>query len=541
MNKNIDKNNKQPRPSAAKTPAVKTASTSRPSAAKTPAAKPAVTSRPSAPKSEGRESSAAKKSGIDKKAVIAIACVVVAAAICLIVIFCVILPRKGDKGAELPLVFEDDNFIYRRQALSYSESTDYIDNPDRGFYRPIFVAVSPTEVKYNKNIVNAATRLYHLRIDISAFSGAVNGTGDIEITDSALDGLDGLLSYLLDNQKNAVVRFAYDSYYSGHADAEPAMPMLLKHIAKVSTVLDRYPSVITAIEVGMFGPWGEMHTSKAANGENISAAMKAFLDGVRDVPILVRTPRMIYSYLGISIDDIDTYTIDRDSSAYRLGIFNDGYLGSANDLGTYSDREREIEFLSKQTEHLPYGGEVVIPGSTLHDIDNCTAEMFKINLSYLNIEWNDQVIDKWKNTYYSAKSGTDSAYYGKTAFDYINCRMGYRFVVSDSIVAYSKSSEDITVKLEIKNVGFGNLTRKKQITVYLVDGENNVTAIDGSEYSGGDISVAPKSINADKTYKVYVALHSGEKNGLPAYSVRFANPDMWNEDLQANYVGTIEK
>ncbi len=529
------------RPATAKPPMTKSTA-SRPATAKPSVAKSASSRTTAAKSSSNVQSSTAKKGGIDKKAVIAIVCVVVAVAICLGVVLGVILPRKNKGGgATRPLVFEDDEFTYRRQAISYAESTDHIDNPDQGFYRPIFVAITPTEVNYNKNIVSSATRLYHLRIDISAFSGAVNGSGDMEITDSALEGLDGLFAYLLEKQKNAVVRFAYDKTYSGKADCEPSMPMMLKHIARLSTVLDRYRSVITAIEVGMFGPWGEMHTSKAANSENISAATKAFLDGVRETPVLVRTPRMMYNYLGISIDDIDGYTIDRNSLAYRLGIFNDGYLGSSNDLGTYSDREREIEFLSRQTEHLPYGGEVVIPGSTLHDIDNCTAEMFKIHLSYLNIEWNNQVIDKWKNTRYTSKSGTESAYYGMTAFDYINNRMGYRFVVSDSVLAYSKSSDAVTLKLEANNVGFGNLTRKKKITAYLIDGDNNVTAVDGGEYSGGNISVELKGIDADKAYKVYVALHDGEQNGLPAYSVRFANPEMWNDDLQANYVGKIER
>ena len=163
---------------------------------------------------------ATKKSGIDKHAIIAIACIVVAVIVCLAVVFGAILPkrRRGGGGSERPAVTEDGDYIYRRQALSYTDSVDIIDNPDQGFYRPIGVALSPSEVKYNKNIVTAATRLYHLRIDISAFSGAVNGTGDIDITDNALDGLDGLLSYLRESQKNAIVRFAYDKNYSGNKD-----------------------------------------------------------------------------------------------------------------------------------------------------------------------------------------------------------------------------------------------------------------------------------------------------------------------------------
>ena len=267
------------------------------------------------------------------------------------------------------------------QQLNYAEIVERINNPDQGFYRPIYMRVGADGVSYNKNIVNATTQLYHLRIDISAFSHAVNGSADLELTQAALDGLDEALAFLRASDKNAIVRFAYDPSYNGSKDCEPELSMILHHIAQVCTVLNKYEPTITAIEVGLIGPWGEMHSSVIAKPENISQIVGAYLAQTESIPVLVRTPKMIYDYLGITVKEIDDYKIAATDKAYRLGLFNDGYLGSANDLGTYTDRAREVEFLSGQNAHLPYGGEVVIPTSTLHDIDKCLPEMYKLDLS----------------------------------------------------------------------------------------------------------------------------------------------------------------
>ena len=53
------------------------------------------------------------------------------------------------------------------QKLNYTESVAKINNPDQGFYRPVYVKVSEEGVSYNQNIVTASTRLYHLRADRS--------------------------------------------------------------------------------------------------------------------------------------------------------------------------------------------------------------------------------------------------------------------------------------------------------------------------------------------------------------------------------------
>lgn len=241
-------------------------------------------------------------------------------------------------------------------------------NPDLGFYRPIYVKISDSGVSYNKNVVTDATRLYHLRIDISAFSEAVNDSGDKPLTDRALGGLSELLSFLKQNDKNAIVRFAYDPSFSGRENTEPSLATIKTHIEQVCSVLNNFETTVTAIEAGLIGPWGEMHTSTIATAEHISPIIDTFLKNTSNLHILVRTPKMLYDFLDITLKDIDGYKIEKTDKAYRVGIYNDGFMGSDSDLGTYTDRKKEVAFLGSQvTDHLPYGGEAVTPKA------NCTT------------------------------------------------------------------------------------------------------------------------------------------------------------------------
>lgn len=352
-----------------------------------------------------------------------------------------------------------------------------------------------------------------------------------------------MLAYLRANDKNAVVRFAYDSEYRGEANKEPTLPVILQHVEQLCGVLDDYSATVTAVETGLIGPWGEMHTSAIANAEHITPIVDAFLTRLSNVPVLVRTPKMIYDYIGIAGDDAEDYVVGASDKAYYLGLYNDGYLGSDTDLGTYADRDRDIAFLSGQTAHLPFGGEVTVPDSALHDIDVCVPEMFRIHLSYLNLEWDNRVIDKWKNSLYTSDSGDDKAYYGKTAFEYISNRMGYRFVIKKSIIGVNDDASEVRVELELENVGFGNMNKRKRAALVFADVNGEIKAVEQAGEFAGETKVAySASVELESgDYDVYLRLYGDELDGAPLYCVRFANDGLWNANIKANKIGSVKK
>ncbi len=93
--------------------------------------------------------------------------------------------------------------------------------------------------------------------------------------------------------------------------------------------------------------------------------------------------------------------------AKRLGLFNDGMLGSVSDYGTYSDntrqdagdfsawtREEELAFQDVLcSSKVPSGGEVIVD-NPYNDLENAIADLKTMHVSYLNEDYDRNVLDK---------------------------------------------------------------------------------------------------------------------------------------------------
>ena len=445
--------------------------------------------------------------------------------------------RYGNGSTEDdPIDTPSSTYTTLLQKNDYVQSIQTILNPDCGFYRPMVIKLTTTGGTCSH--INNDVSIQHLRVNIGAFSKAVNNESDIEFTDEALNYFDSIMENLLKNNKSAIVRFAYDGF-NGVADLEPSEDMILRHIEQLCSVLNKYQDTVTAIEVGMVGKWGEMHTSKLANYDTIDKLISKFLSCTDNYPILVRTPKMIYHYLNITINDIDNYVINSDTQEYRLGIFNDGYLGSSSDLGTYTNREKEINWLCKQTTHIPFGGEVMT--GEMSNIENCLGEMNKINLSYLNYEWNYNTTQtKWNESYYTSKLGQESLYYNTKAVNYIRNHLGYRLVLENCNIKRKDNTNTYSINIDIKNIGFGNLTRTKQTQIIFVNTQtSNIFTFDCDDYKGGDITYN-LSANLDSgEYEVYLKLFNGLYDSQSKYEIQLSNENIFDTTLRANLLGTI--
>lgn len=430
---------------------------------------------------------------------------------------------------------DDGNTVNFTEAFTPPDKSDYIRNPDCGFYQPISFSLKPDGIKYSLKGDLERNNLLHLRMNLSAFK-------ESEITPESLNDLGKLLSELRQNSVNAIIRFAYDGF-NGNKDVEAPMNLILRHIEQIGSVVKDFPDVLTAVEVGMIGPWGEMHSSAIATKDNFNALIAAWLKNTNNTtPVLARRPKMIADYLGINVKELENRIANKDTDEYRLGVFNDGYLGSANDLGTYVNRDIEIKWLSNQAAHTPFGGEVTVPGSKYNKIDFAAKEMYLTHTSYLNELWNDKVIAEWKNTIYDEKAGTDKKYYGKTAYEYIRDHMGYRFTISD-IVLPIKPDKGIKIKFNITNDGFGNLLKNKKCELLFVGNDNThivPTNINPMQWYTGNTYTVETTVDqvlANGNYTVYLRLRDPQGD-MTRYCVAFAN-GTYNFDLQANELGTI--
>ncbi len=430
--------------------------------------------------------------------------------------------------------------------INYNETLETFSNPERGFYEPVGLSLKPSDNK----ALNYSSNLVHLRVNLGAFSGKNNGGVDLDLTEDALTALNVSLQNVKAKGGSVILRFAYDNF-DGKANREPSLDMILKHIEQLKEVFYNNRDVITYVELGFFGPWGEMHTSTISTTANVSLAIDKMLEAVpEEISIGVRTPNYYAAWAGVERNKLDTFKSVKGTKYYRVGLYNDGYLGSGSDLGTFSNRDKEIAWLKEQAKHTLYGGEVVAnSGSTpINTVEYMSKEAFLTHTTYLNLRWNYQTIHNWKSEIYH---GEDSLYVGQTGFKYVENHLGYRFVLRNSVLKDTITNHDtLKVNFKIENVGFANLINHKKVTIVLESKDNLYeikTDIDPTSWDSKSVVNITKDIKLPKdialgNYRVYLRMsyYGDLVNDHNYKTIRLANDGIWNSEIGANYLGKIK-
>lgn len=460
------------------------------------------------------------------------------------------------------------------QGLNYrfNEQDVLSNNPEKGFYSSSTIGLNESGLVLPEGYYAAVTKsktnnLLYLKVDLSAFSGSMNKTGkDLELTSAAISALANMLEQIKQNNNTIILRFVYDNNATGVVEGidkfEPGQAMLLKHIAQLGPTLTKYASTINVIQMGFYGLWGESYYNTDVNShpEYYKQTAEALLKATAgtDINIALRTPSYYTSYREINIEDIENDITTSDEDAYRVGIFNDAYGASYDDLGTYTyDREAETNWLHNQASHTFFGGEAIIdsgydasnPSSAIGPYNTAMyfiQEAFKLHTSYVNWEWNQLLHEQWaKQTY----TGDDPYYYGKSALTYIENHLGYRFVVKE-VRTYenAESKGTLPIDITVENVGFANLIKGKRADIVLTDNSGKTVKtyegvnIDAKDFLSQTTIKKSISINLPELalgeYKVYLRLSNGEvlNNGNYYGAIQFANDNMYNSTLEANYI-----
>ena len=447
--------------------------------------------------------------------------------------------------------------------IRYEETVEEFYNPGRGFYAPGYV-----HYLREGNLMPAYTqRLVHMRLDLTDFSGAYNKTGDAELTRDMLETLDATLVRLEQDQNMAIVRFAYDPLFSGGKTYEPSMEMILRHQEQLGEVLSEHADSILAVECGIFGKWGEMHGSDACTQENFHRVIDQWLEVLPEsIPVSVRTITQLCDWLGMDQSELEAFAAQPGEKAYRVGIYDDAYLASDTDMGTYVDRKAEIAWLSEQTRHSIFGGEAGYVYGTQGEIQASVSyiekEAFVTHLTYLNMDWNEQVVEDLKGEIYD---GADQRYRGESGFTYVNNHMGYRFLVRGvRATKETPQTQSLRLQVDVENVGFANLVKPWELTLILKSNEETyafhesqlvkeegavVIHGDPTKWNSGEITTISLSVPISEAvlpgrYQAYLRIasrNSQKLSGRTGYPIRFANEgeNVWDESLGANFLGTI--
>ncbi len=470
--------------------------------------------------------------------------------------------------------YADEPFL-KDSGIDYTETVETISNPAAGYSSTIWPTCRPG----NTPVYNPTAGLVLFFIDIGEFSSGVNGTYhddgtytegvDYDLDDAFFQAWDETFSNCRKNGCMIAMRFRYDDL--GKDNPEPAtFEQVLHHIEQIknSGLLEKYSDIIAFVEAGIVGKWGEMHGGKYVTVDYKARVLEAMLQAVpAPIPVTVRTPDIFAEWAGIErkelnnfelIDSIteSEYSTTIQENKDRVGLFNDGYMGSINDLGTFSNREIETDWINHQTLTSYYGGEFSGNHEFAQSFDtylpeNAIPEMYKTHLSYINSNIFTFYKDFTFSEEYTVDGVDNSAYYGQNVFKFIRDHIGYRFVIRKSeLTPVVEQGGDVTVDFKIENTGFANVIPDVQSYVILEkDGIFTYAEADTDCSQWLSCSIADNTLNIKLpdnipagNWNIMLKLSMGTPlsiTNMTGRTIRFANEDVWDSTLGANYLGTV--
>lgn len=215
-----------------------------------------------------------------------------------------------------------------------------------------------------------------------------------DISSAYLDALRRDFEALRAGGMKAIVRFAYASSMEEVDQRQAGEAIVLRHVEQLAPVFWGHSDVLHCVQAGFIGAWGEWHAMhsdfRAGDGSLSPEASRRLMSA-----LLRAVPEPIFLQVRTPWQKMMLFEADMEG-AERVGHHNDCFLASANDVGTYRDREGEMVWLEKQTETLPMGGETCGVSGTRSSGASALREMATLHFNYLNADYHPGVLESWR-------------------------------------------------------------------------------------------------------------------------------------------------
>jgi hypothetical protein len=426
----------------------------------------------------------------------------------------------------------------QNSTVAYSPSTAIISNPERGFYKheethPTgYDALNQATLTSNRvnNHITLILRLFYL-------DDFVQGP----ISSAYLANMQSDFAKMRGAGIKAVLRFAYSDDVNNGQMQDATKEQIIAHINQVKPILLANSDVISAVQVGFIGTWGEWYytdhfgmqptATDYANRKDVVTALLNALPVAKMVQI--RTPTLKKNSFNAqsALSLTQAFTT---AAVARIGHHNDCFLASANDEGTFDEDNitQEYAYLQQETKYLPMGGETCAVNAPRSLCGTAIDEMEKFHWTYANLDYHPGVLADWQ-------SGG--------CFTEMESRLGYRFQLVNGVYPQTATINGVMpIVLKIQNNGFASPFNQR--TPYLVF-RNTAT---NAEYSvainsdprlwgAGTLTTIteniaiPGNITAG-SYKLYLKIPDADTalSTRPEYSIQLANTGTWESNTGYN-------
>ena len=360
-----------------------------------------------------------------------------------------------------------------------------------------------------------------------------------------------------------IPRFAY-AYPQGGSFPfkEPDAPVerVLAHIAQLEPLLRDNADLVSFMETGFVGAWGEWHSSTNglvnADGSVNADSRRIVTRLLEALPksrmLALRYPphkQQLFGDAPLALSEAHS-----GSDRSRVGGYNDCFLASDTDWGTYSDdaqvREATKSYLAVDNLYLPQGGETCNDGADAKPYIGCVnavKDLQRLHFSALNRGYLEAVYAGWQ------KEGCLEA---------VKRRLGYRLsLLETSLAQVAQPGQSLSLTITLKNEGFAAPFNPRGVAVVLRDAKGNLTrqTLNDGLSAPSDRAFDPRfwlpgqtvTLNATLqlpttlepgTYQVLLHLYdpAPKLRDRPEYAVQLANAGVWDAQTGMNKLRILE-
>lgn len=476
--------------------------------------------------------------------------------------------------------------------IAYTESFEDFPNPERGFYRysatttSNYSPLSENTVRGYRSTHTPSGSLFSINSTLLYRYFVIDDTKDQALSAQTLQHIHADMNTVRAAGAKVIPRFVYTTTQNGanqgrvcpegficppYGDAPKNI--VLQHIDQLKPIFEEHEDIIAVVQMGFIGTWGEQYYTDYfgdpsqnggqgklldANWTDRNEIVEALLDAVPNSRMIqVRYPQLKQRFL-LGVNAPYTSTGMTLSDAYtgsdiaRIGIHNDCFLSSSNDVGTYVDYGNSSTprasgsavvtalraYASNEGTYTPVGGETCRKDPTYPDC-NCNTvsggraveEMELMRYSYLNVSYNQALNNDWET---------------QGCAEEIKLRLGYRFVLKDAqLPTTAQAGTTVPFALNVENVGFASPFNARPVKVILRNTSTNETTditlqTDVRKWFPGSVTVAediliPTELAAG-TYEMLLSLHDASATiaDRVEYAVRLANENTWEASTGLN-------